>query len=211
MLDYRAHKLLWLMSLPFRLFAWFVYFLAIFIAIVIAQRTSYDVLIQIIIAYAIFEGILLVVLLLVLTPIGWALKRCFFFLIDVVPAHGANAAEAREIALTGRLFELNKKLETDIEGWSFDDTDEYVRLMNWRTRLLNRFKGRFEFAIEEFKAIFEETGKQPGEIGLSKINEIYARSPGGKPSWFEKTIVSQWSFNALLAFTIISISVSYLS
>lgn len=195
------------MALPFRLVNWLVYFAAIFIAIIIAQRTSYSVPVKIVVAYVILEGILLVALLFVFTPVGWALKRLFFFLIDVVPAHGDNAAEAREIAFSGRLFELNKKLESDIENWTSDDTDEYVRLANWRVRLLNRAWGRLDYGVWELKRIYDETGQQPRDVGLSKINEIYARSPEGKPSWFEKAIVSNWAFNALMGFTIISIAI----
>jgi hypothetical protein len=63
-----------------------------------------------------------------------------FWLIDVVPARGENAEEARNITLHGKVVWLDKKLSTDIENWSENDSQELVSLLNWRARLF--FNGR---------------------------------------------------------------------
>jgi hypothetical protein len=55
-----------------------------------------------------------------------SLRYIFFWFIDVVPAHGADATEARAIVLFGRSVELHKKLTTQIERWTDKDTEELV-------------------------------------------------------------------------------------
>jgi len=197
------------MALPFRALSQFVFFAVIFAAVIISQSffPSYSVATRIVIGYAAFEGIGIVVLLLVLHPLAWALKRLFFFFIDVVPAHGANAEEARQIALNGRIFELNKKIENEIENWSIDDTDEYASLMNWRVRLLGTFRKRMYRIVRELQQIYEETGKQPRDMGYASVDELF-RKIGVKAGWLEKVFVEQWSFNAIFALTIISIAIA---
>jgi len=32
------------------------------------------------------------------------------------------------VALTGHAFDLNKKFETDVENWTYEDTDELASL-----------------------------------------------------------------------------------
>src|SRR6266498_2881696 len=109
MLDFRAHKLFWLICLPFRAIA------------------------KIAMAYLVMEGIALALSLVVWKGLFWAIKSTFFWLVDVVPSHGANIDEAHAIVLTGRAFELNKKFENEIENWTFDDTREMISHMNWRS------------------------------------------------------------------------------
>ena len=211
MLDYRAHKLYWLIALPFRLIARIMYFATIFVGIGIAQFTSFSIPIKIVIAYVSFEAIGLVLLLTVYWGMTSVLNRIFFFIVDVVPAHGANAQEAKAIALTGRAFELNKKLEADIENWTYEDTDEYVSLSNWRTRLLFPVKDRLVRVVSELQRIYYETGTQPRDLGVSKITAICESLPGGKRSWFEKAIVSPQIFNSALAFVIIAAAIAFLN
>jgi len=179
--------------------------MTIFGAIIIAQSTSYGTLIQIFIANLVCEGILFI-LKIIISIIGKVLQR-FFFFVDVVPAHGANAEEAREIALTGRLFELTKKLENEIQNWTLDDTDEYARLMNWRVRLLGAFRRRLYKVVPELQRIYDESGKQPCELGMAGVDEVAAKL-GLKPSWIERAINSPSSYNSLLAIAIISIVIA---
>jgi hypothetical protein len=203
MLDYRAHKLYWLISLPFRLINRIMFFVVIFVGIAIAQSTSYSVPVKIVIAYASMEAIGIVAYVTILWWMASALNRFFLFLVDVVPAHGANAEEAKAIALSGRAFELNKKFQTDIENWTYEDTEELASLTNWRARLFFPTRDRLEATVSKLQDIYYEFGKQPRDLGASKIAEIRESLPGGKPSWFEKAIVNQQIFNALLAFAIV--------
>src|SRR5579872_3153486 len=57
MLDYRAHKLMWLLWLPIRLLIRIVFFVNIAASVLIAQSTNYPILVRIVIAYVAFEGI----------------------------------------------------------------------------------------------------------------------------------------------------------
>ena len=56
MLDYRAHKLFWLLTLPIRWTGKLSSFVCIGIAILIAQNTSYSFWVKVIIAYASMES-----------------------------------------------------------------------------------------------------------------------------------------------------------
>jgi hypothetical protein len=206
MLDYRAHKLYWLLALPFRVIVKVLFFIVIFIAIFFAQSTSYTKPIKIVIAYAGVE-VGLIILSLIWWPVTSAFNRVFFFLIDVLPAHGANMEEAHAIVLTGRTYELLKKFETDIQNWSYDDTREFVSRLNWRVRLLFPVMQRTTRLVQELQLIYEETGKQPRDIGRIEIEKIRNELPNGKTSWLEKAIGAQWSFNALLALSIIVVAI----
>jgi hypothetical protein len=199
------------MSLPVRLFARLTYFAIIAVAIMIAQSTSYDTLVKVIIGYVSFEGIGLIVFLLIFAVMGWALRRFFFFLIDVVPAHGADAEEAQAIALTGRAFELNKKFETDIEHWTDSDTAELASLANWRARLLFKVRNRIENTVWELQRIYDETGQQPCQLGQLKISKIRESLPGGKVTWLETAFVDQRFFNSILGFTIIAVVIVWMA
>src|SRR5262245_60402175 len=116
MLDYRAHKLLRLICFPVNVVIWFSFLVVIpvvSVLIVEAKFSSNDVLVKIVIAYVIAELIALVVNVIIFNGlIRGFIQRAFFWVIDVVPAHGVDAEEARAIVLQGRAFELNKKLET---------------------------------------------------------------------------------------------------
>jgi len=135
MLDYRAYKLFWLITLPFRIAARLAFFVIIGIAIFIGHRTGYHVLVQMVIAYVAFEAISWVFsylwALLIATPIA----KAFFWVIDVVPSRGENMEEAKLIANVGPMVWLNKKLMNDIGNWTFDDTQEFAKCLGWRARL----------------------------------------------------------------------------
>jgi hypothetical protein len=209
MLDYRAHKLYWLICLPFRMAATISFYIVIVVAIVIAQSTSYSVPVKIAIAWVTMEGISMVLFLVIWGLIFWAIKRIFFWVIDVVPAHGANAMEAREVVLTGRAFELGKKILNDIENWDYDDTCELVSKMNWRARLLFPVKQRLENAIAELHRIHEETGKQPGDLGTKAVAEIREQLFHGQISWLEKALIYQPVFNSIVGFVLIVLAIYY--
>ena len=211
MLDYRAHKLYSLISLPIRLIARIIYFALILIGIVIAQLTSFSIPIKIVIAYVSMEAIGIVTFLFINTALASVLNRIFFFLIDVVPAHGVNAEEAKAIALMGRSFELTKKFDTDIENWTYEDTDELASLTNWRARLFFPVRDRLERTVSELQRIYYETGTLPRDLGVSKVAAIRESLPGGKETWLEKAIVNQQIFNSLLAFAIVVAAIIFLN
>jgi hypothetical protein len=60
MLDYRAHKLFWLIGLPFRITWRLLWFVIVALAVLIGRWTEYPPLAQIVIAYVAMEGMSLI-------------------------------------------------------------------------------------------------------------------------------------------------------
>src|SRR4051812_46686552 len=109
MLDYRAYKLYWLICLPFRIVGKLLFFVILAIGIIIGIWSGYHVLIQMVIAYVAFEGILLVFVMLWALLIAKPLEKIFFWVIDVVPSRGENGEEANLVARAGPIVWLSKK------------------------------------------------------------------------------------------------------
>jgi hypothetical protein len=211
MLDYRAHKLYSLMSIPLRVFAKITYFAVIAASILVAQFTQRGPPIKIAVAYVAFEAISIVLLISVLIPLTWILKRFFFFLIDVVPAHGADSEEAKAIVFTGRSFELIKKFETEIENWTFADSAELASRSSWRARLFFPIRERLEGLATELRRIHAETGQQPRDLGKDAIVTIRNGLPKGRVTLFEKIVVTPQYYNSVFALTIVTIAIYYTS
>lgn len=207
MLDYRAHKLYWLISLPVRVIftigAWTV---LIFCSFYIAHDTSFIKPIKFIIAP--------VAVIVITTPmllLSKAIHYSFFWMIDVIPAHGTNVEEARSIVLHGRLFELSRKLETAIEAWKDEDTRELISLLSWRRRYLFKktTSKRVTRSIQELKNIYVKTGKRI-KVGFGS-NEAYdiLERIGIKPSWAEQIIVSDTSLGLLIIILLTSLVIGF--
>src|SRR5215470_11851372 len=96
MLDYRAYKLLWLICLPLRMAVWG----SMAIAMMIGASLDYGVFVRIVIAYAIWEGAGIGILV-IRGILFWFIKKGFFWLIDVVPGKAESIAEAKEMVLGG--------------------------------------------------------------------------------------------------------------
>jgi hypothetical protein len=208
MLDYRAHKLFWLVTLPFRL-AWrVVYFVVIAAAILIAQWTQYSPLVQIIIGYVTMEGIFLVCSLLWLGLITWPVEKVFFWMVDVVPARGEDEEEAKEIVRKGPIIWLTKKLLNHIDSWTWEDTDHFVSLTNWRARLLFDEKQKVKKRVEVLEKLYYETGKQPSSLPQAELDKLLKAY---KPSWFQIAIVTPHGFNSIMGASIIIVTILYLS
>src|SRR5208337_837408 len=122
--DYRAHRLRWLVSLPFRAILTLSFYGALIAAIEIALSTSYGTLVKIVIAYFVFELIAILLSLI----FGFLIRSVNFILfqfINVVPIIGANDEEAQFVVANGpRYFYLEKKLRNEIENWTPADTNE---------------------------------------------------------------------------------------
>jgi hypothetical protein len=216
MLDYRAHKLFRILWLPCAAAFQLLRLGCIVIAITIAQSTSQGTLIRIIIAYLVFE-----VISLLLMPIWaltvWMFKHGFFWLIDVTPAHGSTEEEAKDIVIRGRVAELERKLKTDVNNWTLEDTDEFISLGNWRARLFfgGRLRRRLQRQIAERNRLVEDFTTELGKSETEALNyaeiaefkkrlvEADNRVPDGKPSWFETILINQYSFNSVLAIALI--------
>jgi hypothetical protein len=207
MLDYRAHKLLWLIFLPISLGQrLIIYGIAAAAALLVqSQFAQYHLLAMIAIAVVGFELTTMFVMWLVFAPINWIIKSVFFWIIDVVPARGTDPEEAKVIVLLGPRYELDKKLNRDIGNWTDADTASWVALQNWRSRWLFPIEDRMRFLVREFRDLHECEGKQPGDFDPSCIMSVANRFPGRKVTWFERTIVSPYGFNSIVAVVIIAL------
>lgn len=219
MLDYRAHKLFQILWLPCAVAFQLLRFGNITVVIIIAQSTSQSTLVKIIIAYALFEAISALLLWPIWALVIWVFKRGFFWLVDVIPAHGSNKEEARDIVMRGRVAELERKLKTDFTNWTHEDTDEIVSLGNWRARLFfgGNLRRRLQRRITEYKRMYEtfaaEFGKSgTDELDYAELEEVNKRLvevdnlvPDGKPSWFETALITQYYFNSIVAISLIAL------
>jgi hypothetical protein len=193
MLDYRAHKLYQLLSLPILLSARLAFFIAIAIGIWIAVQYDYGLLVRFGIAYVTMEliaGIFMLLYYLVM----WIYSGIFFWLVDIIPSRGENEEEAREIVKKGRVIWLAKKLSQEIENWTYEDTRSFVSALNWRARLFFDARRRFEERLGRLQKYYHRTGVQPGELPQSELAAI----AGDQPSWIEKAIVIPHFFNSLI-------------
>lgn len=212
MLDYRTHRLYWLAWLPFRAIYKLSLYGALFWAIEISLHTSYGTLAKIVIAYFIWE---LIVLLLswVFRFFRACVKRFIFKAINVIPAIGADAEEAQFVVLHGpRYFYLEKKGRNEIENWTPADTKELASFYNWRSRLLFSVRERIERTVIELKRIQRETARQPLDAKLTDARtliETLHKQLGEEPSWPEKALVYQPSFNSMIGFTLIVLVIGY--
>jgi hypothetical protein len=195
MKDYRAHKLRKVLMWPLRIFSLFLIWSLLAGSIIFTLSLKGNVVMSIIIAYAIFTvaGILL---FLVLWPLGILLDKIFFFIIDVVPAHGANQEEAMGIVKLGRIYELDRKVATQIERWTRADTRELVSLHNWRARWFFPTAKRWERIIAELK-VLQRTGQKVPTNDVKEVIDDIIKRLHLEPSWLEQAIVGMWFYSII--------------
>jgi hypothetical protein len=208
MLDYRAHKLSWLLTLPLRLAFRAFYFIFIAIAVSIGLWTGYHPLVQMIVAYVAFEAMLFVFGMLWSVLIAWPVDKIFFWIVDVIPARGEDIKEAKEIVRGGQVVWLLNKMSNHIDEWTFEDTSAFVSLTNWRARLFFNAREKVGKLIAALEKVYYDTGKQPSELGENEHDKLLMPY---KASWFETAIVNPDFFNSIMAATIIIGAIMYLS
>lgn len=157
--------------------------------IVIAELTPYPPLAKIGIAWVSFELLSILFINILWGIVCRLVTKAFFCTIDVIPAHGGNNDEAHAIVLYGLAFEMSKKLDREIQNWTYGDTLKFVSFQNWRAGIFFPVRERVERGVEELQRIYEETGRQPGDLGRDGVAKIMAGLPGGRASWLEKAIV----------------------
>jgi hypothetical protein len=182
MLDYRAHKLWKLLRLPFRMTLCVAIYAVLGVIVLFIHATHWPLLFQVVAAFLLAE-----VAWMVLRGIGFLLRvvlsQAFFYVIDVVPAHGSNAEEAQSIVLFGRLAELDIKMRTNIADWAWDDTDALVAQYNWLMRRWfgKRIRRRTNQLVAALKRM-QETGQQ-ASFSERKILQIAEQEGCKAPRW----------------------------
>ena len=211
MLDYRAHKLLWLITLP-----WVVVVLlaswgaSIVVPLIIqSQLPHYHFLVKVLIAWVGVELGGGLILALVNWVVASLIKRVFFWIIDVLPAHGKDAEEAKAVVLVGPMVALAKKHDNDIENWNDEDTNSYIACMNWRARWFFPVRDRLNHNVEEFKKIYRLEELQPCQVDQRVINSIKQRFPGKKENWFEVAIILPHTFYMALRLIVVVLVLAY--
>jgi hypothetical protein len=203
MLDYRAYKLLWLICWPLRLVMFVGSWGAVFIAIMISSSIDVIPLYRIVIAYAIWEGFG-IVLSILRWLIFWFIKKCFFWLVDIIPSKGENVAQAKEMVVGGPMMWMGKKFMNDIGNWTDDETEEFAALVNVRARWFFGSTERIRKRIWRFADHYEQTGQQPIEMTETERNELTADLDY---SWFEKAIINPIAFGSIVKIVVITIAI----
>lgn len=203
MLDYRAYKLLWLICWPLRLVMFVGSWGAVFIAIMISSSIDVIPLYRIVIAYAIWEGFG-IVLSILRWLIFWFIKKCFFWLVDIIPSKGEDVAQAKEMVVGGPMTWMGKKFMHDIGNWTDDETEEFAALMNVRARWFFGSTERVRKRIWRFADHYEQTGQQPIEMTEKERNQLVADLDY---SWFEKAIINPIAFGAIVKIVVITIAI----
>jgi uncharacterized membrane protein len=206
MLDYRAHKLFWLLTLPLRIISRLLGFALIVVAILIARWTEYSPLVQIVIGIAAFEGMGFIFGILWLFLVALPIEKIFFWTVDVVPSHGEDEEEAKEIVRKGPIIWLTKKLMNHIDDWTYEDTNAFVSCMNWRARLFFNEKERFWKRVEVLHQLYDDTGKQPSSLPEAEVLKLLKPYKAG---WLQIGVVNY--FNDIMAVSIIVVAILYLS
>ncbi len=205
MLDYRAHKLYWLLRVPLVLAVIALSFFLLFAAFAYARTFSYPTIVQFGIAVALFE-LGAIALQIVIAILSWVLRKIFFFLVDVVPAEGRNKEEAEDVLVHGDAIRYFAKLK--YQPRRFDDNDEGMLIratkksQGWIVRTLRFLSGG------ESSTLFTSTPRQRIEVIVDQVrmrqhdrasvatfmdNELlpYLRQQGISPSVFEQFLASQ--------------------
>lgn len=167
MLDYRAHKLYWLISLPISLTVIILAYALVAGSFLYAVNWTQNTLYQIGITVLLLEVSSLILGLLAVL-ILWTLRKLFYFLVDLVPAEGRNKLEAREVLINGDSIRYIYKLK--YQASLFDDEDQIAftkaaaRGQGWIVKLIRLLDGShgrrvFGATINERVAALVEAAK----------------------------------------------------
>ena len=146
MLDYRAHKLYWLISLPISVTVLILAYALVAGSFLYAVNVTTNKLYQIGITVLLLELSSLILGLLAMVVL-WLLRRFFYFLVDLVPAEGRNKLEAREVLINGDSIRFIYKLK--YQASLFDDEDQVAltkaaaRGQGWIVKLIRLLDGSY--------------------------------------------------------------------
>lgn len=203
MLDYRAHKLYWLLMLPVRV-AILASLLATaaFVALRLGSKPIYhpDWLIKFFLTY-IVAVIACVIVGLVWGKILDVLDRVFFWVVDVIPAKGRDQEEARAIVQGGPIVWLGFKLQQEIQEWTDRDTDALAAAIPWRWRLFNDRK-RVEQRVAIMRDHYERTGQQGSALSKRDLAKMVAHLEAPRLAQF---VLDRHLFSAVAIFVVVSV------
>lgn len=139
MLDYRAHRLYWLLTLPLLAVTLPLSYGIVVGSVLYSVNTFGSVWVQIAMAVLIME-LASLVLQLVVTLLQWMGRKTFLFFIDVVPSEGRSKAEAIDVLTHGNVVRYITKLKYDPYGFDDDDQRALVnaatKAQGWLVRMI---------------------------------------------------------------------------
>ncbi|SOB60608.1 membrane protein of unknown function [Pseudodesulfovibrio profundus] len=196
MLDYRAQKLFWLLSLPLATLAVIAPYAAIPFSAVLSDAWTKVWYYQILLAYVLFEGGVFV-FSLVYKALMHVLEKTFFWLIEIIPSQGEDIEEAKIIA-TNKCYSLNKKLLSQTDKWTEQDTKAYSRLFNWRARLFFNVPQRVRAMVGKIEDLHFTAPINVEDVHRGDLKNVFSLDW----KWYEALAVSTPIFRSLVAVSI---------
>jgi hypothetical protein len=160
MLDYRAHKLYWVLTKPWFFFIWIINLALIGGAFLIGTEKFANPLVQLgaaLLALEIMGGIFWAVT----QSFFWCADRLFFFFIDVVPAEGRTKEEALAVLRGGDAIRHAAKL-AEPSKWTWEDTETAVKNAFFLNRWI--FEDQIRRNIEEIVNRGREFERENGSL-----------------------------------------------
>jgi hypothetical protein len=183
MLDYRAHKLYWVLVFPvvFVLFLFAVFCLPLFAYLISAKfvtQLALQFLLAVIVLFLLGIPWFFVVKVLVAVPVG-----LFNFLIDPEPADGRTKDEAKLVVADGNKAIVLLKFGRPAYEWTDEDIERLATL-NFTTRLFQTALRERLFAIREY--YLDHPDVMQNEYNTKKFLAENGLSIG----WFESVVTN---------------------
>jgi hypothetical protein len=188
MLDYRAHKLYWLLALPFTFASLLLSYGLIAASVLLSISYFENPFAQLAIAVVGMEASLLV-LQIVFALLMWGFRAIFLFFIEVIPTEGRNKHEAAEVLTGGQAVRLFYKLRILPSEFDDDDFDELLKLMRRSQGLLVRTLRAF--VGTDPRSLFQSTMEQ-------RVREIVRVAKEGSRKSDTKAISGQLNIDEIL-------------
>ena len=200
MLDYRAHKLYWLIAKINHLIIFVLSLGLILASFFIGVNFSKSLLWQIIISILALEVIFGIFSIIIKFWI-YLTEKFFRFIIDVVPSEGHSAEEAECILQFGDFYNVLEKLNKFPDLWTFSDTDRLMRRLSFVYKVFFGKKHRDRITKQvALLASLKSSGVSVADLNSWDIQKRFS----------EKNLMVPWYENMLLNDTIRSIIFKYL-
>jgi len=185
MLDYRAHKLYWLLSLPLGLLNWCATIAIFFASCWLASSLVTNVIARFALAYIAMQ-VFCIFFVFFCKGIVWCFDSLFYFFIDIEPADGRTPEQARAVLKGGETAILLLK---PFSKWSNADFEDTIRRMGWIARIF------FPSSIRRRQQVLSKKAKERATEGNPEINDLsdyeiknLMKTEGIEQPWYETVL-----------------------
>ncbi len=185
MIDYRAHKLYWLLYRPIWAFSWIIMVVSVLAAYGIGNYFFHNFLA--VFAIAMIASFLIEIPITVfMMALNWCFNAIFKFIIDVVPADGRTAEEAWQVTIGGDAVVLSLKFEKNILAFTEYDLDRFIKCLGFLPRVL--FASRIRARMSAYLEVAAEKAARGEEFrGFSREEAISINEARGlQLAWYEE-------------------------